>query len=104
MAKKYVLDGKVAQWLVKTKYQHCLLIPRECSQGLSPFSGILGPQSLQGMVIILMGQRGKTHQLLLSALEYLKGAYKEAEEGPLARAYRDRTSAKGFKLKQERFI
>lgn len=46
-----------------------------------------GPQTLPGMVIILMySQRDKTHQLLLSIFQYLQGAYKEAGEGLLARA------------------
>lgn len=89
-----------AKQLVKAKQQHSLVIPRGCSQGLSSFLGILGPQTLQGMFIILMySLRHKTHQLLLSAFQH-----KEAGGGLLARACRGRTSAKGFKRKEGRFI
>lgn len=53
---------------------------------------------------LMYSQRNKAHQLLLSALQYLKGTCKEAGEGFLARACRDRTSGKGFKLKEGWFI
>lgn len=85
-----------AKQLVKAKQQHSLVIPRGCSQGLSSFLGILGPQTLQGMFIILMySLRHKTHQLLLSAFQH-----KEAGGGLLARACRGRTSAKALNGKR----
>lgn len=52
----------------------------------------------------MYSQRNKTNQVLLSAFQHLKGAYKEAGEGLLARACRDKASGKGFTLKELRFI
>ncbi|PKU49003.1 hypothetical protein llap_656 [Limosa lapponica baueri] len=39
---------------------------------------------------------------LITALQYLKGAYKKAEEALFTRACRDRTTGNGFKLKEVR--
>ncbi|PKU38216.1 hypothetical protein llap_11479 [Limosa lapponica baueri] len=40
---------------------------------------------------------------LITAFQYLKGAYKRDEEGPFIREWSDRTSGNGFKLKEQRF-
>jgi len=39
----------------------------------------------------------------MTAFQYLKGAYKKAEEGLFTRACSDRTSDNGFKLKEGRY-
>jgi len=40
---------------------------------------------------------------LIAAFQYLKGAYKKAGEGLLAKAGRDRTKSNGFKMQEGRF-
>ena len=40
---------------------------------------------------------------LIAAFQYLKGAYKKAEEGLVTRACNDRTRSDGFKVKEGRF-
>jgi len=40
---------------------------------------------------------------LIAAFQYLKGAYKKAREGCFTRAWSERTSRNGFKLKEGRF-
>jgi len=40
---------------------------------------------------------------LAAAFQYLKGAYKKAEEGLFTRACSDRAMGNGFKLKEDRF-
>ena len=39
----------------------------------------------------------------MAAFQYLKGAYRKAEEGVFIRAGRDRTTGNGFKLEYGRF-
>jgi len=39
----------------------------------------------------------------MASFQYLKGAYKKAGGGLVTRACSDRTRAKGFKLKENRF-
>jgi len=40
---------------------------------------------------------------LIAAFQYLKGAYKKAEEGRFVRVYSDRTRGNGFNLREGRF-
>lgn len=45
----------------------------------------------------------KVHGDFMAALQYMKGAYRELEEGLFSRKYSDGTRSNRYKLKEEKF-